>query len=96
MKLPDTAYPPDVVPEKHDAVYPPDVVPENPDTVALMGGLEECTSWMISYVASANQYCRNENDVYNKIKRDFSVFHDKEHVLGELRAVAGEVSTRGN
>ena len=56
-----------------------------------MGGFEDCSSWFLSYVASTNQYCRNENDVYNKIKREFSVFTEKEEVLKELRAISDKV-----
>ena len=67
-------------------------VPEKPDLATLMGGFEECSSWLLSYVASTNQYCRNENDLYNKIKREFSVFTEKEEVIRELRAIADKVS----
>jgi len=63
------------------------------DLVTLMGGFEECSSWLLSYTASTNQYCRNENDVYNKIKREFSVFTEKEEVLKELRGIADKVRT---
>ncbi|KAL5256612.1 hypothetical protein ACHWQZ_G011756 [Mnemiopsis leidyi] len=66
-------------------------VPEKPDLAALMGGFEECSSWLLSYVASTNQYCRNENDLYNKIKREFSVFTEKEEVIRELRAIADKI-----
>ena len=58
-----------------------------------MGGFEECSSWLLSYVASTNQYCRNENDLYNKIKREFSVFTEKEEVIRELRAIADKVNS---
>ncbi|XP_063695257.1 uncharacterized protein LOC134826699 isoform X2 [Bolinopsis microptera] len=61
------------------------------DLLTLMGGFEECSSWLLSYTASTNQYCRNENDVYNKIKREFSVFTEKEDVLKELRGIADKM-----
>eukprot|EP00116_Pleurobrachia_bachei_P000878 sb/3461140/ len=64
---------------------------EKPDLVTLMGGFEEASSWLIAFVASTNMYTRGENDIVGKLKREFSLYMDKDEIASYLRDLAAQV-----